>query len=323
MDLAQSITIVLSDTRHQTMEGKEHMSSTIVVPLDGSPAAESAIPFARMLARRRNAPLMLTSVVSVTSEFATWLNTGVDKRHNEIGVWVEGRRAYLTGLIESFEGDDVHAHVSVGRPTNMLVEFIDSLDDPIVVLASHGETIPDEGSVGRHTFRLIHHLACPIVVVPAQTGGTMPAVGDVTRVVLPLDGSDFSDVALSATTDILGELQPSLHLVHVVERGGDSSPVSREGLVGDYFEAVRDERANHLQKTAQDLTARGFTTTWELREGSADEEIHQAATDANASMIAMATHGYSGIAHTLLGSTAEAVLHSTRLPLLLIRPKDD
>lgn len=298
------------------------MSSTIVVPLDGSPAAESAIPFARMLAKRRKVELMLTSVIAVTGEFATWLNTGVDQRHNEIGVWVEDRRTYLSGLIESL-GGDVHAHVSVGRPTNMLVEFIDSIDDPIVVMASHGEVPPDQGSVGRHTLRLIHHLACPIIVVPVQAGGTAPAGQDITRVVLPLDGSDFSEAALAATTGILGELQPSLHLVHVVERGGDSSPLSREGLAGDYFEAVRDERTNHLQKTAQDLTARGFTTTWELREGSPDVEIHQAAAEANASMISMATHGYSGVADTLLGSTAEAVLQSARLPLLLIRPDED
>lgn len=295
------------------------MSSTIVVPLDGSTAAESAIPFARMLAGRRGAPLMLASVVAVSGEFAAWLNTGVDQNDNEIGVWVEDRRAYLKGLIDALDGDDVHAHVSVGRPSNMLVEFIDSLEDPVVVMASHGEVTPDRGLVGRHTLRLIHHLACPIVIVPAQAEGRTPAVTNVTRVVLPLDGSTFSETALVATLDILGGLQPSLHLVHVI----DSSSVSRQGLVGDYFEAVREERTNHLKEIAAGLTSRGFTTTWEVRDGSPEDEIHQAAEESNASMIAMATHGHSGIAHTLLGSTAEAVLHSTRLPLLLIRPEDE
>jgi nucleotide-binding universal stress UspA family protein len=85
---------------------------------------------------------------------------------------------------------------------------------------------------------------------------------------------------------------------------------------------VRSSRTAHLQETAEALTGRGFTTTWEVREGPPAEQITMAATEASASMIAMATHGRSGIAQTLLGSTAEAVLHVSRLPLLLIRPAD-
>ena len=299
------------------------MSSTIVVPLDGSPAAESAIPFARMLARRSNAPLMLTSVVAVSGEFATWLNTGVDQNDSEIGAWVEDRRTYLSSLIDSLDGDDVHAHVSVGRPTNMLVEFIDSVEEPIVVMASHGEAVPDEGAVGRHTFRLIHQLECPMVIIPTRRAGETRSMPDITRVVLPLDGSEFSEVALNASTEILGEPQPSLHLVHVIDTQRATERVAHQGLVGDYLDAVREERMNHLQQVAGDLTGRGFTTTWEVREGSPAEQITVAAAESHASMIAMATHGYSGIAQTLLGSTAEAVLHISRFPLLLIRPADD
>ena len=299
------------------------MSTTIVVPLDGSPAAERAIPFARMLARRRNAPLMLTSVVAVSSGFAAWLNTGVDQNDSEIGAWVEDRRTYLSSLIASLDGDDVHAHVSVGRLTNMLVEFIDSVEEPIVVMASHGEAVPDEGAVGRHTFRLIHHLACPMVIVPTRRDDGTQSMPDVTRVVLPLDGSEFSEAALTATTNILGEPSPSLHLVHVIDNEGAGSKIAEQGLVGDYLEAVREERTTHLQETAETLTGRGFTTTWEVREGSPAEQIIVAASDSNASMISMATHGRGGIARTLLGSTAEAVLHVSRLPLLLVRPNED
>ncbi|MBA2452885.1 MAG: universal stress protein [Chloroflexia bacterium] len=299
------------------------MSSTIVVPLDGSPAAESAIPFAILLARRSNAPLMLTSVVAVSGEFASWLNTGVDQSDSEIGAWVEDRRIYLTSLIDALEGDDVHAHVSVGRPTNMLIEFIDSVENPIVVIASHGEAVPDEGSAGRHTFRLIHHLACPMVIVPTRSDGGTQSMPDVTRVVLPLDGSEFSEAALTATTSILGELSPSLHLVHVIDNESAGSRIARQGLVGDYLEAAREERSTHLQEIAETLTGRGFITTWEVREGPPAEQIALAATEANASMIAMPTHGRDGGAQTLLGSTAEAVLHISRLPLLLVHPNED
>lgn len=299
------------------------MSSTIVVPLDGSPAAESAIPFARMLAGRQGAPLILASVVSISSEFASWMNTGVKESDRELGVWVEDRRNYLTDLINALGGDAVRAHVSVGRPTSDLVELIDSTDSPMVVMASHGRAEPAQGTVSRRTLRLIQNLGCPVVVVRSVEGGHTRPNPDITRVVVPHDGSAFSEAALDVTTTLLGEPLPSIHLVHVIDDESAGGEVARQGLVGDYFEAVRDARTERLQQMAAHLSYRGFTTTWEVREGEPTEQITLSATDANASMIAMSTHGRSGIAHALLGSVAEGVLYTTQLPLLLIRPGDN
>lgn len=294
------------------------MTSTIVVPLDGSRAAEMAIPFAVQLAERRNAELMLASVVAVTSEFATWLNTGVDEDDQEIGAWVEDRRTYLKGLIDALNGRDVRAHVSVGRPTSMLVEFIDSVDDPIVVMASHGREQPDRGAVGRHTLRLIHHLAAPLVVVKhPDDGGTSPREG-ITRVLIPLDGSGFSADAIDKTLAILGQPEPSLHLVSVIEHDGGTGA----GRYEEFVQSAREAHAERLEHHAHELTDRGHVTTWEIREGDAEVEIAAAAVDSNASMISMSTHGRSGIANAILGSVAEGVLHRCQHPLMLIRPVD-
>lgn len=295
------------------------MTPTIVVPLDGSPAAEVAIPFAVQLAERRRAELMLASVVAVTGEFATWLNTGVDKDDQEIGAWVEDRRTYLKGLIDTLNGHDVRAHVSVGRPTNMLVEFIDSVDDPIVVMASHGREQPERGAVGRHTMRLIHHLAAPVIVVKhPDDGGFSPRDG-ITRVLIPLDGSGFSAEAIESSLAILGEPAPSLHLVSVIEHDGGTGA----GRYEEFMESAREAHADRLEHHARELSDRGHLTTWEVRDGEAELEIATAAIDSNASMIAMSTHGRSGIANALLGSVAEGVLHRCQQPLLLVRPNED
>lgn len=299
------------------------MASEIIVPLDGSTEAETALPFASMLARRLNAPLMLTSVVAVTSEFATWLNTGVRDPKRELGAWVEDRRVYLKTLIDALDGHHVQAHVSVGRPTSMLVEFIDSRDDPIVVLAAHGETRPAEGSVGRHTLRLIHHLAAPIIVIKNQNGDAAWPEDSITRVVVPLDDSDFSATALDATLSILGDPALSLHLVTVIDNQGANPRFRDPKLLDDYLQTTRDAHSARLQERAIELTEQGHATTWEVREGKPEDQITAAAHDANASMIAMATHGRSGITHALLGSVAEGVLHATSHPLLLIRPERD
>ena len=298
------------------------MAPTVVVALDGSTAAETALPFAIGLAKRRSAELMLTSVVAVTGEFATWLSTGGDDRHGEIGVWVEDRRTYLKSLIDSLPEANAHAHVSVGRPTNMLVEFIDTIEQPIVVLASHGREQPESGAVGRHTLRLLHLLAAPVVVIKSTADGGMPENGAITRVLVPLDGSDPSVHALDSALEILGDPAPSVHLVSVIEHSGSTSGFNPRTTSDEFVQSTRDAHAERLDTHARALTERGHVTTWEVRAGDPEVEIVTAATDSNASMIAMATHGHTGSMHALLGSVAEGVLHQCRHPLLLIRPDD-
>ena len=293
------------------------MKPTIIVPLDGSAAAENALPFAVTLAARQRSPIMLTSVVAVTDEFATWLNTGVDERHSEIGAWVEDRRIYLKGLIEELRGNDVHAHVSVGRPTNMLIEFIEQDRNAVVVMASHGREQPEKGAVGRHTLRLLHHLSAPVIVIKNLEDGGIPLANGIRRVLIPLDGSAFSEQAIDTTLALLGDPAPSIHLVAVIEHSG-------AGAYDDNFlQSARDANAELLERHTRALTDRGHVTTWEVCAGEPELEIVTAAIDARATLIAMTTHGRTGIAATLLGSVAEGVLHRTRHPLLLIRPDRD
>jgi nucleotide-binding universal stress UspA family protein len=290
------------------------MKPTIIVPLDGSAAAENAIPFALTLASRQGSPIMLTSVVAVTDEFATWLNTGLDERHSEIGAWVEDRSIYLKGLIDEMRGSDVHAHVSVGRPTTMLVEFIEQDRNAVVVMASHGREQPEKGAVGRHTLRLLHHLSVPVVVIKNLEDGGIPTTDGIRRVLVPIDGSAFSEQAIDITLSLLGDPAPSIHLVSVIEHTGP-------GVYDDNFlQSARDANADLLERHARALTDRGHVTTWEVRAGEPELEIAAAALDSQATLIAMTTHGRTGIAANLLGSVAEGVLHRARTPLLLIRP---
>jgi nucleotide-binding universal stress UspA family protein len=231
---------------------------------------------------------------------------------------VDDRRIYLKGLLDSLRIPDAQAHVSVGRPTSMLVEFIDSIDDPIVVMASHGRESPERGAVGRHTLRLIHHLAVPLVVVKhPDDGGVLPDDG-IHRVIVPLDGSGFSERALEASLTVLGEPAPPFHLVSVIDHNAGDSTV-RDAFVS----AARDAHADRLDEVARRLTDAGLTVTWEVRAGEPEVEIAMAAVDSNASMIAMSTHGRGGIANALIGSVAEGVLHRCHHPLLLIRPDEE
>jgi nucleotide-binding universal stress UspA family protein len=83
--------------------------------------------------------------------------------------------------------------------------------------------------------------------------------------------------------------------------------------------AVSEQYERYFQETRERLQAEGYEVTATIREGDAATEILNLADSSGADLIAMMTHGRSGVARWILGSVAERVLQGTTLPLLLVR----
>jgi nucleotide-binding universal stress UspA family protein len=137
---------------------------------------------------------------------------------------------------------------------------------------------------------------------------------------LPLDGSEFSEQVIDDALAIAGEPKPALHLLRVLETPTWAGQSFDAGLVGQYIEASREEAREALAAEAARLEGLGYRTTWEVRDGGPGTEILNAADERQASLIAMATHGRGGLGRLLLGSVAQRVLNRARVPLLLIHP---
>jgi CBS domain-containing protein len=171
-------------------------------------------------------------------------------------------------------------------------------------MTSHARVGISRLVVGSVTFSALQRIGCPVLVVRARTPAPAPnTMVTLTPVLVPLDGSSLAEESLDAVVRALGTEGLALHLLHV-------QTASAEG---------KDWEA-YLQSLAQRLSSQGMTVTWSVRQGHVAETIAQAAAETKSGLIAMATHGRGGLRQTLLGSTAEHVLHNARVPLLLIRP---
>jgi nucleotide-binding universal stress UspA family protein len=84
---------------------------------------------------------------------------------------------------------------------------------------------------------------------------------------------------------------------------------------------LEDELCNYLRSIELQLNQNGNTVNSEVRFGRPAEEIIGYAHDIQADMIAMSTHGRSGVARWAYGSVADRVLHSAECPVLLVRAK--
>ena len=139
------------------------------------------------------------------------------------------------------------------------------------------------------------------------------------RMLVPLDGSRLAEGILPFIIQIAGPLDLEVVLVRVVQ---PIVPLTLEGTghfaVDDVPTRLREAR-EYLAPVAADLRERGVRVTTEARHGEPVTVLVAAARDVGADLIAMTTHGRSGLGRLLFGSVAEAVLRQAQIPVLMMR----
>ena len=163
------------------------------------------------------------------------------------------------------------------------------------------------------------------------------------RVLVPLDGSRVAESILPFIEQIAGPLDMEVLLVRVVpltsldvraeglrrrqrhrrrQRGGEARvdvvAMAKEAPAGAPILKELDARG-YLEPLVASLKAKGVRAGARVRIGDPATEIVAAAKEINADLIAMTTHGRSGLGRLLFGSVAEAVLRGSPIPVFLMR----
>src|SRR5690606_3048542 len=144
------------------------------------------------------------------------------------------------------------------------------------------------------------------------------------RILVPTDFSLPSQRALRYALELAKRFGAEIVLLHVVEATSYTTVIGVEGA--DVAAAELQDRARawatgqlaRMQRGEVPGSIRGRPL---LRDGAAEREIVAGARDEDADLIVMATHGYTGLRHVLLGSTAERVVRQAPCPVLTVRDK--
>lgn len=140
------------------------------------------------------------------------------------------------------------------------------------------------------------------------------------RVLIPLDGSELAETILPFAEWIAGPLDAEVLLLSVVEPVSAMAGLAAGGVVGpDAFLLRQLEAKKYLGEVAGRLEAKGLRVRTFLGLGMPAGEIAEVAKAEKADLIAMTTHGRSGLRRAVFGSVAEEVLRSARVPVLMIR----
>ncbi|UCF18672.1 MAG: universal stress protein [Gemmatimonadota bacterium] len=140
------------------------------------------------------------------------------------------------------------------------------------------------------------------------------------NVLVPVDGSTFSEHAIPHAGGIARRASARLHVVLVhAPVARHSAEIAPMPLLDDWEEHYRQKEARYLDELVRRLREQGVNAVAERLEGEvADRLVRRASSDAD--LIVMTTHGRAGLDRAWLGSVAEEVVHHVRLPVLLMKP---
>ena len=148
------------------------------------------------------------------------------------------------------------------------------------------------------------------------------------RILVPLDGSIVGEAALPYVEDLVSKLSPKVKVEVTLLQVLSSTPTpvvgGYESVAVSYSDKQMEETSKkamgYLDGTGKALVSEGATVTVKVAIGDASDEIVKAAEEMNANLIAMSTHGRSGIGRWAFGSVTDRVLRREgRIPIAMVR----
>lgn len=142
------------------------------------------------------------------------------------------------------------------------------------------------------------------------------------KALIPLDGSPAAEAILPFMLEIAGPLDVEVVLLRVVQPIAPQVIEGSRHVLTEDVEGRRIDAEEYLAPLAVELRAKGVRAQCRVRRGEPADEIAATAREERVDMVAMTTHGRSGLSRLLFGSVAEAVLRKAELPVFLMRATD-
>jgi nucleotide-binding universal stress UspA family protein len=295
----------------------------ILVPLDGSDVSEWALTPAMQLAKAYQ-----SEVIFLRCTFPFYMTTPVMALEYE-WAWSESTQGdlqleakeYLDEVGERFNqpGVAVETIAVEGDPASMIVDTAVDEDVDLIVMSTHGWSGFKKWMLGSVTERVLYSGYCPVLIIHSPEA--------IHRMAITLDGSDLAEKALEPGLALAAGLKASVSLLRVSEPlpVGVNSALQFDWEVGkDTAYQIGHQNRLDAEVYLQDLSRQ--TARYDLdiqssvEEGRPEDKILEYAGLHHIDLIAMSTHGRTGLSRWLFGSVTAIIMRSFSGHLLIVRP---
>ena len=281
------------------------MFTRLIVPLDGSPQANAALPLAVTFAHATGARIALLRVIS-ESEPEQPILASLDRIAHELAP-IDAR---VTSVIRR------------GDPATEILQEARAEQADLILMRTHGRSGLTRAVLGSVTEQVLKHTPVPVLLL--RPGGHR--VKELRTLLVPVDGSPGGAVALGTAIGLAQTTGASLHLVEVVV------PIPNYvytefniGGGGYYIDPAWDEEAmaaaeSYMQGITSRLQAAGrAASSHVIVANSVSAALVKEAEERQADLIVMSSEALTGAARALLGSVTDAVVRSAHCPVLVVR----
>jgi nucleotide-binding universal stress UspA family protein len=302
------------------------MFNRILVPLDGSELAEQVLPYISMLAKPGQVSITLLHVLEPLSYRVVAASRDIPVEQVKVEMQAYSQE-YLEKVATSFreQGMRVLTKVLVGAAASCIVDEGSRELGDLIAMSTHGRSGVARWAFGSVTDKVIHTTINPLLIVRSSDKPPSEEEIAIKSIIVPLDGSELAEQILPHVADLAKTLDLGVNLLRVTPSAGDyyrfmDYPLPR---YDDLAEQMDAEAMEYLKSQGQRLRSQGiFHVEERLSHGSPAIAVTDFARETPNSLVAMTTHGRSGVGRWILGSVADRVIRHSGGPVLVIRPTE-
>ncbi len=296
------------------------LPAKILLAVDGSEEAESAARAGIELSEKTGSELHVIYVAPVPGIFYVYVPEAPEQLR-EIAER-EGRKTLDDQLekIRGMGGEVTEAHLEAGTPDAEIVRLGEEIGAGLLVVGSRGVGSLRRTLMGSVSESTVHHAHCPVLVARWREEGDAGILGS--RILVAVDGSEESGMAVEAATELAVSTGAELHVVHALPTEPSMPypyPYAKERWEASMEQAKKDARAFVEKRAGQVEAETGVVARAHLRLGRPDREIVRLSEELDAGMLVLGSRGLGGVKRALMGSVSDSVVRHAHSSVLVVR----
>lgn len=299
------------------------MHNDILIPTDGSDQVEPAVQYGLTLAQWDDATVHALHVVdSSPIERTLKLTTGETEQKTPPDTWYNAGDAATRQIADqaSERGLEAVTEVRRGIPAQEIQSYIADNGIDLACMGTRGRTGLDRLLLGSVTTRIVRTVDIPVLCVkPEATEGISDSerLSPFENILVPTDGSKQAKKAVTQALDLARSGNATLHALYVVDR---SAYASRPGYTWNELQQLLEQSGATVLEDVQSRVAQEeLSVITEMRHGVPHQTVQEYCAQHDIDLVAMGTHGRSGLSRQLIGSVTERVLQHSNVPVLTVR----
>lgn len=293
------------------------MYEKIMVPLDGSSAAEMALPYAEQISAKFGAETLLVSVVEPAG-------TEKDSLYEHYLKTITEETKDCFERLEHKGETKIQSKILPGKPAHEILRFADENNVNLIVMASRGHSGPGPWLLGNIAAKVLRATSRPVMLI--KKGSTRRDLEQrklFRKILVPLDGSEAGEKAIPQAEALARAFDGEMILLQVYDLlkppiAGEAYMAMSPAVLQKEEEQRKASAMDYLVKAEEALKRKGLHTSKVVLMGSAADKILDYAEANGIDLIAMSTHGRSGIGRWVFGSVTDKVLHAGDTPVLAV-----